>query len=85
MTDPNKNTNLPAVREPPLRRAMRSSRLWLALGGAVLGVTLGGLIGNLGVSGRGGAFAVWTWFVAGVAFGTVGFMLPVWLRQRPRS
>lgn len=85
MIDPVKNTNLPAIRKPRWRMALRSPRVWLAIGGTILGMTLGGIIGNVGVAGRGGAFSVWTWFVAGIAFGAVGFMLPVWLRKRPRS
>jgi hypothetical protein len=41
--------------------------------GFFLGAFAGSFVGNVGVAGRGGAVAVWTWLVCGLAFAVVGY------------
>ena len=54
-------------------RLMRSLRLRWTLVGLVLGLTIGSLIGNVGVAGRGGAVGLSMWLVSGLVFAAVGY------------
>lgn len=85
MTTPPKLPATVAPFRPWWQRALRSLRLWLTVLGFYVGASLGGMIGNFGLAGRGGAIAIWTWLVGGLLFAFLGFKVAQWVRNRPKK